>query len=290
MSDPALAALIALASACGFSVSTSLQHKTAGGLSPGVKNPGAVLLALLRHPVWLAGSSLGLVAWTLHAAALHFGTLALVQPIILLGVVFAVFVRAIIGGTFPGRTEMVGVVVTIAALVAVVSTADTGATGNGWQLNRLVVAAGLALLLAVVGAVFANRAHRSETTARAMGFLAGSLFGVTACFMKVTGTRIEELGVGGALATGWPWALLGFGAFALALNQRAYQVSRLSNSMPVLNVTAVLLSILLGAWVFDETLPTNPLIIGLQVVGLATIGWGLSIIAKQQDATSRESA
>src|SRR5688500_10049652 len=101
--SPTLAALFALSSALGFAFSTSFQHLAAGRVHLTVTHPLLVLLQLLRSPRWLAGSTIGLMAWLLHAVALNLGTLSLVQPIILLGVVLAVVVRSSLDRRWPSR-------------------------------------------------------------------------------------------------------------------------------------------------------------------------------------------
>jgi hypothetical protein len=117
-----------------------------------------------------------------------------------------------------------------------------------------------------------------------LGMTAGMLFGITACLMKVVGRAVGDHGVPGFLTTWSPWVLLGCALLAMSLNQRAYQLSRLSHSMPVLNVTSVLLSILLGSMLFDESLPTSPSSLVIQALGLVGVAWGLYRIA---DAGSR---
>ena len=278
-SSPALAATLALLSALGFAFSTSFQHLAAGRVQLTVTHPLLVLLQLLRSPRWLAGSSIGLVAWLLHAVALNLGTLSLVQPLILLGVVLAVVVRSTFDRRWPAAREVAGVVVTIASLMAVVSVADTSHAGReapaGWTL--LVAATGVTVALIVTR--FANQLPRRGIAAFVLGVTAGMLFGITACLMKVVGAAISDHGFLGFLATWSPWVLLVCALLAMSLNQRAYQLSRLSHSMPVLNVTSVLLSILLGAFLFDESLPTTPLALSIQAIGLCGIAWGLVRIA-----------
>jgi len=276
---PALAALLALLSAVGFSFSTSFQHLAAGRVHVDVTHPVRVLLSLLRSPRWIVGSMIGLTAWFLHALALNLGTLALVQPIILLGVVLAVFVRAAIDRRWPGRHEVLGVVVTIVSLIAVVSVADTEHRAVRPDTSAMLTVVAVALVIAVVVTRSSNQLPRRGVAAFTLGATAGMLFGVTACLMKVAGRAVGDHGVLGALGTWSPWALL-LGAFvAMSLNQRAYQLSRLSHSMPVLNVTSVLLSIVLGALMFGENLSTAPLALAVQALGLAGIAWGLFRIA-----------
>jgi len=276
---PSLAAALALLSALGFSFSTSFQHLAAGRVHLDVTHPLHVLWQLVRSPRWLAGSSIGLMAWFLHAVALNLGTLALVQPIILLGVVLAVFVRSAIDHRLPDSHEIVGVVVTIVSLIAVVSVAETEHGDATASTRAVLVVVAIGLVVALLVTRLANQIPRRGVAAFALGMTAGSLFGITACLMKVAGRAVVDHGVPGALLTWSPWVLLGCAVFAMSLNQRAYQLSRLSHSMPILNVTSVLLSILLGAALFGEQLPTTAPALAVQAVGLAGIMWGLFRIA-----------
>lgn len=277
--SPALAATLALCSALGFAFSTSFQHLAAGKVHVTVTHPLLVLLQLLRSPRWLAGSSIGLVAWLLHAVALNLGTLSLVQPIILLGVVLAVIVRSVLDRRLPESREIVGVAVTIASLIAVVSVADRSHDERAAPTFWMLTVAAVGVVVALLVTRFANQLPRRGVAAFVLGMTAGMLFGITACLMKVVGAAISDHGFVGFLGTWSPWVLLTCALLAMSLNQRAYQLSRLSHSMPVLNVTSVLLSILLGAFLFDESLPTSPLALTVQAVGLVGIAWGLFRIA-----------
>ncbi len=278
MSPTTAAVVLALGAALGFAFSTSFQHLAAGRVQLTVTHPILVLLQLLKNPVWLGGSVIGLTSWLLHAFALNLGTLSLVQPIILLGVVLAVVVRSAIDRKPPSRHELGGVLVTILSLIAVVSVADTESQDVMPPTGQVLLVVGVGVVVALVVTRFANELPRRGVAAFVLGMTAGMLFGITACLMKIAGNAVSDDGPG-ALATWSPWVLLGCAFFAMSLNQRAYQLSRLSHSMPVLNVTSVLLSILLGAALFEETLPTTPMALAVQTIGLIGIAWGLFRIA-----------
>lgn len=278
-----LAAALALSSALGFAFSTSVQHVAASSVPVGVTNPLVLVWRLLRTPAWLAGSTIGLTAWGLHAAALHFGTLSLVQPIILLGVVLAVVVRAGFDRHLPKPRELAGVLVTIVSLILMVAVADRSVADSLTSWGALVLVVAVAWVLAITATVSVNRLPRRGVAAFSLGVTAGALFGVSACLMKVTGDAIATHGVLGAFTTPGPWLLLPTAFFAMTLNQRAYQLSRLSHSMPVLNVTSVLLSILLGALLFGESLPSSPTAVAVWAVGMVGIGFGLRLIALASD-------
>ena len=69
-----LAVIFALASAVGFALSTSLQHREAGG-SPDGRLFG-VLRFVLTRKLWVLGAIIGFIALTLHALALNNGAIA----------------------------------------------------------------------------------------------------------------------------------------------------------------------------------------------------------------------
>ena len=118
--DVGTAPLIALAAASGFAVSTSLQHSAASRVTH-----SATTLSLLRQLAtsrrWVLASLLGLTAFALHALALHLGSLALVQPLMLCGVVLAVPLRTSIGRRLPRRDEFLAVAVTSVGLIVLLS-------------------------------------------------------------------------------------------------------------------------------------------------------------------------
>lgn len=290
MPDALLPGMIAATAAFGFAFSTSLQHQAAGGVPDQIANPFALLFRLLLRPRWVLGSSIGLTSWFLHAVALNHGTLSLVQPIILLGVVMAVFVRSALEHSRPNRHEVVGVAITITSLIIFVGVVDTDMSDQPPSGRAAAIVVLVAVAIAAVVTAAVNRLHHRAQAARILGSTAGMLFGVTAVLMKLTGEAISESGVPGFLGHWAPYALVTCGIIALALNQRAYQLSRLADSMPILNVTSVLVSILLGALLFHEQLPTEPWVWAVQAVGLAGIALGLRRIAEGEEESDASHA
>lgn len=285
ITSPVLAAGLALCAALGFALSTSLQHKAAGRVSSSTTNPAAVLISLLVTPLWVFGSIFGLTSWFLHALALNAGTFSLVQPIMLLGVVLAVFVRAGLNGAFPPGEEIRAVLLTVTSLIVFVVIADTDHVEKEANPTAVAIVMILALLMAVSLAIISGRLSSPARGARVLGIGAGTLFGVTAVLMKVTGQEIADHGALGALATWAPWSLIGCGLVALSLNQRAYQISRLSDSMPILNVLSALVAMLLGFLLYGEQFPSAPWIWVIQLVGVIGIFIGLNKIARFEDVS-----
>lgn len=242
----------ALASACGFALSTSLQHRAAGTVPESMSQPVSVLRYVLGRPGWLLGATVGAGAFVLHAAALDLGAVALVQPLMVAGVVLAVPVRAALAGRRPSRAEMVSVSISAAGLATfvVVAAASPGTIRVGERTVAGLVGAGFLLATAVV--VVSTRLRRAWSRAVGLGVASGLLFGLTAGLMKLVGQQLSADGFWRSFGD-WPvWALAGVGCLGLALNQYAYRIAPLSASMPVVNVVDVLVALLFGWVVFGE--------------------------------------
>src|SRR3954451_15193995 len=115
--DAPLAALICLFSALGFAASNALQHRVAGTVPTSVAHHAiGVLAQVVRRPLWLLATTISFAALLLHATALKLGPIALVQPLMLVGVVIAVPVRAALDLTTPTWRELRAVLITVAGL------------------------------------------------------------------------------------------------------------------------------------------------------------------------------
>src|ERR1700712_3118600 len=89
-----LAGGIAFLSAVAFACSTSLQHQAAQRAPRAVGGSLQLVRHLFRQPRWLLGQVLSLTGLLLHSVALSLGSIAMVQPIVISGVVLAVPVRS----------------------------------------------------------------------------------------------------------------------------------------------------------------------------------------------------
>jgi hypothetical protein len=269
---------IALASACGFAVSTSLQHLAASRVAPAT---GAVrlLLHLATTPLWLAASVLGLVSFSLHALALHLGTLALVQPLMLCGVVLAVPVRAAASGRLPGRRELLAVVVTVAGLATFLAATHfspgRSAPNNGRALVSCMLVAGAFAIFTIL----ASRERRMDMRGALLGAASGVLFGTMAGLIKMVAHDLQYDGLLITMTTWRPWVLAVAGLLAVITNQRAFHSARLAASMPLLNVVNVAVAMTFGWFVFDEAPVQGPLTLAIQLAAAVVTAAGLVWIA-----------
>jgi drug/metabolite transporter (DMT)-like permease len=270
------ALIAAMCSAAGFATSTALQHQAAGAAPAAVQGSGRLFRHLLRRPWWVAGQAVGLLSFGLHALALRSGALALVQPVVVSGVVFAVPVRAALDRRRPRTAELLAVAVSAIGLAAflVVSrpTAGTHLPRGGW-IAVVFTVGGVAC--AALTHCLGGRCRSGPQRASLYGVTSGILFGLVAGLLKLTVARVQDRGVVG-LPTCWPaWALVLTGLAAVAVNQRAYRVGALSASMPILNIVDVLVALAFGVVVFREIPAHSLTAVPVELAALACAALGL---------------
>ena len=134
-----VAAVIALSAACAFAVSNALQHRAASGVPAGVSKVSRVLLHLVRNPWWLVGTGLSFIGMLLHATALRWGSLAFVQPLLLVGLVLAIPVRAALERKLPLPQELRAVAITAVGLATYLSSV-TLAPGQATPRREVAIA------------------------------------------------------------------------------------------------------------------------------------------------------
>ena len=283
-----LAVVTALAAAFSFALGSALQQRVAGDTLPDEESRGSFFARIARRPSWLVGLLLSAVAFALHAFALSRGDLALVQPVIVSGIVFAVVIRSALEHRLPDGRTLVWLVVTWAGLalfLAVRPEAADSTAKNGLGAALVGVGVGVALL-----AVFV--ALRTRTTQLRGALLAGAsgvLFGLVAGLVKLVLARFGD-GFTAVLAS-WPlWALVVTGLAAVLLNQRAYQATRLSVTTPILNVAEVAVAITFGLLVLGEDPGQSTRVVLGEVAGLALVIAGVVKLASAEESQTSEPA
>ena len=274
------AVLAALAAALTFAVATSLQHRVAGSAPEAAGTVG-----LMRHvfgrPMWLAGMSCSVLALGLDAVAVHEGALALVQPILVTGIVFALPVRAALERRRPSAGELGAAAVTSAGLAVFLVAAQPSA---GYAADNraavLLVVAGV-----VVAAVTASAGFRVGTGhARGvlLGCAGGVVGGLVAATLKLAVTAQAGPGVWLVLFT-----LVMLGCWGVVLNQQAYRSAPLAVSMPIVNIMGPIVAIAMGYAVFGEVPNHRPVELVIEVIGLILVGVGLRRLAMTTDTPAQ---
>lgn len=268
----------ALASALAAAASSILQHHTARQAPDGRTH--RLLGHLLTRPLWIAGLAASFIGLALHVVALANGQLAVVQPLLISGVLFALPISALLEGRRPSGREWLLALVLVAGLAMFLLAARP--SPGQVRLDADVLAWSTVIVCAVVGilTLVAMRWPHGHRPAL-LGAAAGIGYGLVAALLKQA-TALYKTGIV-HLLTDWPlWTLIAVGGAALGLTQMAYRAGPLAKSMPSLTVSDPAASVLLGVLAFKEGLATNPLAIALQVIGFVVMAGAAAQLARRE--------
>jgi drug/metabolite transporter (DMT)-like permease len=240
--------------------------------------------------MWLAGTVALLCGYVLQAAALDRGRLAIIQPLLVTTVVFALPLGYFLTSQHVGRSELLGsgVIVVGLALFAIYGHPAGGrenAPGDEWAAAIAVLAALSGILL-----VFGGRGGPTVKAA-VYGTVAGILFGLSAALTKPT---LDYLHAGlGQLLSHWePYALAIAGALGFVLQQVSLGTGKLAPSVATVSVANPVVGILLGIILLDERLSRPAWHVAVACVGLgaALVGAVVIALARQSERERKPSS
>jgi len=279
---------VSLASALAFAVSSSLKHVSAGQVPDaqdlGARSLGRFVRATLAHPLWLGGIGADVVGLSLQVLALHLGALAVVQPLLISGLLFALLLRSH-SGQAVSRREIGWAVLVAVALVGfllVAGTANQGAPVGAADHAPAVAAAVTGFVLAGVCVLLGRRQRQEGRSAALLGIAVGTIYAATAALLKALTTIALRGPI--PLLTSWQlYAVVALGATGLLLNQVAFQAGPLSASLPAIATVDPLLSIVIGVAVYDERIRDGlPAGIGLAALLLVLGGSVIQLTRAKQ--------
>jgi drug/metabolite transporter (DMT)-like permease len=235
-----------------------------------------IFVDLVRQPLWLASIVGILIGFALQVLALRFGPLALVEPLLVCDLIFAVLISAYMTQRYD--PVLLGGVVATAVGVAgflVIARPTNGQPSVGFFVI-LPLAAGLAA--GVAGCVMVAR--RSDALRPlALALACGICYGVAAFLIKLVVSHS-----GGGLAgrlTDWPiYALAIVGPLGFLLNENAFQKgAMIAPVMSIITVCDPLISIALAAIWLDERLSSSAPAIAGEVISLVVMSAGIVVVA-----------
>jgi drug/metabolite transporter (DMT)-like permease len=237
-----------------------------------------MLMTLIRRPLWWAGTGAAIAGFAFQAFALAFGSLLLVQPILVSALLFALPLSARLAGRRVTRREWAwALLLTLSlAVFILVARASTGDYDTSvWEaIIAVSVCAAIVALIVLI-------ASRTSGWRRAvlLAVAVGVLFGVVAVLTKIVMHTVTDKSVL-ALFTGPAlYLLVVLGVVAMLLQQAAFHAGSLQTSVPTMLVLEPLIAVGLGAIVLDEHLSVNglepvALVVAAVAMAAATIALG----------------
>jgi drug/metabolite transporter (DMT)-like permease len=270
----------ALVSSLLYAAASVLQHRAAIAQPHDRSLHLGLLARLVTKPLWLAGIVADGMAFVFQFIALGHGSLILVQPLLVCGLLFALPLGAWLAGTKLTAQDWAGAAALVVglSLFLVAASPDRGnavVPDSTWILLGAIVVAAVAIL--VLGA----RGGPSRRRAALLAAAAGIVYGMTAA---VTKSVAHLLGIGVAhVLTSWQLeALIVAGALGMLLAQSAFQAGPLDASLPSLTVTDPIVSIAIGAFALGEGIEINPVACTMEAVGLILVVIGVFAVGRSQ--------
>jgi drug/metabolite transporter (DMT)-like permease len=257
VSDTLIAVLLALGAGMSYATAAVLQQRVAAEQAPELSLSPRLIVALVKRPLWLLGTAFDISAYFLEAGALAAGSIIVVAPLLVSGLLFALPLATVGRSTRITRREMVPAVMVTGGLAAFVAVGSpeggrSQASLLGWILAGAVVAtiAGICVLLG-------RRPHiRANHRALLFGLATGTIYSLTAVLTKATVDLFDD-GVLAAFGHWQPYALGIVSVAGLVLNQSAFQAGHVAASLPVIAITNPVLASTFGILLFDERLDAH---------------------------------
>jgi drug/metabolite transporter (DMT)-like permease len=276
-----LAILLALAASVCTATSSVCQRLGARHLEQSGHQDEAngfdawLVFRLATQPVWLLGFFCMLAGFAFQISALHFGPLALVQPILAveLLLVFGFLALRAEKAHRAGWREW-GAALAMSAGISVFlrAAAPTGGQEHAPALSWWI--SGLAALAGVAVAVTAVRRGSPTRRAAGLGIATGIAWGFVAAVIKELSSRISD-GPAAIFGSWSVYVLIATGIGAMLLASHAMAAGPLAASQPGFTIGDPVVAILLGTFLFREHLGTSPAALAAEVTGLIVLALGV---------------
>lgn len=271
--------VLAIAAAVFFAFGTVLQQK-AGLEEPNEGSSAGLLVQMARRPVWLAGIAADALGFVCQAVALAVGRLAVVQPLLVSTVVFALPLGARFTGQRIRRVDVGAALLVVVALVAFLLIAEPSGGRDDAPLGEWLVAGG-ACIAACVPLAILGRFGPPPRRAALLGTATGILFALSAALTKVVADQVDEELF--EVFLHWHlYALIVVGYASMTFNQLALNTGALAPAVATSLAFDPIASVILGVTLLQESLHTTPLELVGTVVALAAALAGMAILARSQ--------
>jgi len=239
-----------------------------------------LLRHVLRRPIWYVGFAAMIGSFLFQATALGFGSLSVVQPLMVTELVFLVVVLRFWFGSPLGWREAIGTVLTVAGLAGFLAMSNTGGgttfpTTDGWVIVITVCSAAIAICVAGTRVRSRSRAWRSAWFWSA----AAIAFSLSAAFTKAT-TILFSHGFWQIFGHWQPYAIIVAGLAGLVLTQDAFHAGPITASQATLTIVDPIVSVVIGVGLFGDDLRGGIGALAFDAVALLVMCVGLFVLTQ----------
>jgi hypothetical protein len=269
---------LAVTAASTFAVANVVQQRVAARLRTEAAFEPAVLLRLIRRPLWLAGLGLVILSLSLQAAALGMGRLVVIEPVLACSLLFALALAAWADHRRMRPGEWLAALATFAGLAVFLSVAHPSGGRSAATPVQLGMAAIAAVLVCVASGLLAVRMSPLRR-ALTLGVGGGIAAGVTDALTKTVAALIGSHQLG-ALADVRLYLLAVIGLLTYTMQQNGYRAAALAAFLPVFSVLDPAVGSLLGLALYHEHLAGGAGRTVLEAAAVLSATWGIARLAR----------
>jgi drug/metabolite transporter (DMT)-like permease len=275
-----IAVVCALLSALGYALASVLQHRAARAQPYDKSLRLGLLTRLIQNRWWLVGMGCDGLGFVFQFVALGHGSLVLVQPLLVSGLLFALPLGAWLSGTAMRARDWCGALLVCIGLSTFLLASSPDPGHPGMSSRAWLILLGLTTV-AMAALILTAQGRSPRRRAFLLAAAAGIDYGLTAALTKVCA---HQLGRGPIhLLTHFEvYTLVVFGLLGMLLAQSAFQAGSLDASLPVLTVVDPVVSIAIGALALAEGIEIGLLPTFLEVTGLIAMSVGVFLLARAE--------
>ena len=275
-----LAVLCALLAALMYALASVLQQRGAARQPLETSMRLGLLTRLARNGGWVLGLVCDVAGYALQFVALGHGPLVVVQPLLVCGLLFALPLGAAWAGRRLHRRDWVSAVAVCAGLAIFLTVSSPGKGTT--EVSGVVWTALLLGSAALTAALILPSSGRSPWhRAMLLSGAAGVIFGVSAA-LTAASAHLLGLGVLVLLEHWQPYVLAGAGVVGMLVSQSAFQAGSLDVSLPMMTVVDPMVSIVIGATAFGESISDNPAAVAAEAVALLLMTAGVIVLGRSE--------
>ena len=284
---PCMAVLLVLFATLANATALVLQRKAAQDSARDRGAAAGTLADMVRRPTWIVGVLIFACAIGLQATALTLGSIALVQPVLVMELPFTLLLGWwVLGGALRATEWTAVAIMSVGLVLLLVSLQPHGgdALGAGalvWTLGT-VITLGLLVGISVV-------AKRSRAVGRAAfyGIAAGIGSGFVAVIIKTMSEALLHGGPGAVLLTWQTYLLIPVAPLAFLVLQNALRAGRLIASQPGLILGNPVLSSFWGIGLLGEEVNSGGGVLG-GLLGAVLLTVGVVLLSRSPVLASQE--
>ena len=278
----------AVGAALVFGVTSVAEQRSTKRVKEERTGSPRILLDLVRQPLWDIAIVGTIIGFALQVVVLKYAPLAVVEPILVFDLVFAVLIAAYLRRS-ADPVMLAGVAacaVGVAGFLVIARpTAGTGTVSLAEAIWLSIGAVAAVAICLVVG--------QSSETLRPLGMAlaTGICYGVSAFLIKLVTSEASHGGFGHVL-TSWPiYALAIAGPVGFVLNQDAFQSGTfIAPVMAIIVASDPLISIALAYALLNEKVSSSPAAIAGEIICLILMVAGIVEIARHSPQAMKAKA